>query len=90
MGVARERSVKFMYEKEIEKLEMTPEKWYELNSILSDSEYSRIVMDYQEREFNIWCLSLLYKWQMQLQGQVQTQGQVRHNMNVEKKKHLIK
>ena len=40
-----------MYEKELKNLKMTPEKWFDLNLVLPSSEYRRIVMDYQEREF---------------------------------------
>ena len=80
MGVARERNVKFMYEKEIEKLEMTPEKWYELNSILSDSEYSRIVMDYQEREFRNLpkCNSIFGVCRYFTSGRCNYKGKCRH------------
>ena len=39
-----------MYSSEIANLEMTPEKWADLNRSVSEKEYRRIVMDYQRRE----------------------------------------
>ena len=41
-----------MYEKELKNLTMTPEKWIQLDRLLSNEEYRAIVMDYQKREWN--------------------------------------
>ena len=38
------------YEKELSELTMTPEMWADLNKVLSDRMYAKVVMDYQRRQ----------------------------------------
>ena len=40
------------FDENIKNLTMTPDMWYELSNRVSSDEYRKIVMEYQEREFN--------------------------------------
>lgn len=49
-----------MYKEELEELRMTPEMWSDLDRELDETEYRRMVIDYQRREYERlpYCSSL--------------------------------